>query len=364
MSEDNVRVYHDMARELLDDAGIPCTKWFNSLKSDHFPWPLLLFTARDRDFSAVTNERSRVKETSHYTNIMSNPVLEQRLMAQVRDQVHQRRVQRGVDYRSIARKLGHEEVQGKFAFEQKNNSLKFRLGSDCLFCGIHGHDIPQCPEFLREYQMTHGQPYQAEAPASTHGGFNNDQVFYNNLGANFDPNFAYNFQLPVPDNANFKAPGQHFIIQGSFHGYAILGGNGQLKIECNLTSGYSLIGFRKVDLTGGAFVAENGEFVKLEEMQCTRCHAMYQRGQEGGYGSHEQDDCEQGQAYDGRDQEGGYNAYGQGGYFEQGVQEDDYEDEYKEMGPENSTYSNGDEVGEMAMDEDEDAMIDPNLRFL
>ena len=281
MSQQEVDAYLSRAQGLIEDAGIPCQKWFNAYKHERFPWPVLLFAARDRDFGAVTSERNRhVKGTPQYAN--------------ARDRVTQARAQAGEDYRSTARQLGHQEIGGKFAFENdKGHSKGFMLGVDCLLCGLHGHEIEQCQNFLRAYQTLHGRPYDSHHQALSsfpNNGisgsdpnptaysnpvhhhqppFHDNASLYSNITIHHQPIISHNSSInqvpsqipgsrPPISNYTFPPPHRALEIEGSFKGFARLNDDGTLTLRVSGLTGTATGVSGNFNIQSGLFEVEGG----------------------------------------------------------------------------------------------------------
>ena len=340
MSSEHTEQYIAIAKAMLDDVGIACTKWYNrqsACTTNHFPWPVLLFNFRETESCAIRDERNRVKKTLEYANVANSPVLEKQLMAQVKDRVHQSRAQKGEDLRATARQLGHLELDGRFSFEGTNQKCRFVLGTDCMLCGIQGHDVPRCPEFLAAHEIKHGQPYVGPAAI---------------IVPNSPP-----FPHPIVTsqdhihNTIFTGPGQQVLVQGSFLGYATVSADGEsVNMELQLSSGHSWDGCRSVDLSGCSLAIESGRFVGLENFQRAGIQAEDGRGQEGGYNADGIGGDEQGRAMYGGGQQGRYDAYRPGN----GVEQVGQGSEYMEMREEDDGYERGEQVSEYVEMREED----------
>ena len=235
MSSEHAEKYVAIAKAMLDDVGIACTKWnARACSKNHFTPPILLYNLQERTLAAIKQERKRAKQTSEYTAVANNPVLEKQLMSRVKDQVLQSRARQGQELRAMARRLGHPESNRQFASGRKS---RFILGTDCILCGIRAHDVPSCPEFLIAYETKHGQPYAGPAAITV-------------------PDYPPLLPRPVINIRNpahkmiFTRPGQQVLVQGSFSGIGTLNADGSVKMELQLSSGHSSDGVRRVDLSG------------------------------------------------------------------------------------------------------------------
>lgn len=163
---EHVKQYLAIGKAMLDDAGIPCRKWYKA-QSDHtsnyFAWPVLLHNNRECAYRATAVERRLVEQTPEYKNFAHYPDRQKLLITEAENQVLQIRADKGENLRAMARQLGHQEVEGKFAFHEDHQRDRFTIGVDCLLCGIRGHDIPQCSSFLIAYQSRHSQSYRGQA---------------------------------------------------------------------------------------------------------------------------------------------------------------------------------------------------------
>jgi hypothetical protein len=90
-------------------------------------------------------------------------------MMHLKAQVLTRRYVSGESLRAIAITLGHVETNGAFRWETnvQNQKARFKFGTDCLYCGLNGHDVPQCHHFLSRYKSKHGHDYRREAASSS-----------------------------------------------------------------------------------------------------------------------------------------------------------------------------------------------------
>jgi hypothetical protein len=161
----DIEQYLSKSKELLEDAGITCAKWFRGciLSSKSFTRPVLIHNAYENDASAARDERKRVRETPEYQSASSDPVKQKQLMDEGLKKALARRDVAGKSERAVARAIGHEEIGGKFTYRSKGRESRFAMGTNCLLCGLAGHDIPQCRHFLGAYKRKHGKAYDSQA---------------------------------------------------------------------------------------------------------------------------------------------------------------------------------------------------------
>jgi hypothetical protein len=127
------------AVEILERAGFGTRKWTRQPTR-----PLLVSLAKELDDSARSRETIHIKDRAT------------RKAEKIR--ITHERAQAGKAWQTVARKLGHQEVQGKFFWADRRYSKKGQVVG-CLLCGVHDHGFEECSHFRERFNETHGQDY-------------------------------------------------------------------------------------------------------------------------------------------------------------------------------------------------------------
>lgn len=241
-------------KAMIKDVGISCEKFFNQqhiATTNAFPWPVLLYNAKEKDDTAISLAKKNDVLTDPQFMALGPydpkaPTQEQQQKFDLsKARVLATRDASGESKRAQAFALGHVQVGGLFRWEQtgQNQKRRFVYGTDCLYCGLGGHEIPGCPHFLAKYQLRKSAPYPGYQPQA--GPL---------VGAQVPPAQAPLALAPLA---------QDFAVQGTFSGIATPSADGMsITIEitqAQFTGEYEQAfpgAYEQIDMAGGSLAQE------------------------------------------------------------------------------------------------------------
>lgn len=232
-------------------------KW----KSSNRYQPLLLFNAKELDYSAIAAAHRAVKAKPEYH--IAGDTTRKEMQDMSRSQVIADRQAKGKHWSCLAKEIGHDNYEEKKFYFQPIEGAGPGVQPDCILCGLN-HQFDNCRYFQRAYFEHNSRVYQS---LITQAQIEQSQSTQQNCS----------FEPPAMTPSNIRSISANVLVNymavgGNIRGYAELDlTTRKLTIPTHFVSGYfdnDEVG--EFPLDGAGFGTLNGVFLDPADLRRRR----------------------------------------------------------------------------------------------